>query len=150
MFESSNKKDLKSKYNKMSSIAAGTSKKYKGSRPEDFAMPGIKRGAAPMGTVYGELKLSEHLSNELVQVKKIVDGLNEDLEESNYNRDMYLKELNELKASGDKRTKETMELKQELMSLRHMTHQRRVESEQMIKAGWSLTDFVITSEKYRK
>jgi hypothetical protein len=32
-------------------------------RAEDFTMPGVKPGAAPLGTVYGELKLSAKLSD---------------------------------------------------------------------------------------
>ena len=69
MFESNEKKALKSKYNKISSIGAGTGFKISNLLPkaEDFSMPGVKSGpgSAPMGTVYGELKLSEKLSNEL-------------------------------------------------------------------------------------
>ncbi len=68
-------------------------------KAEDFQMPGTKGGAgsAPMGTVYGELKLSEKLSNELNQIKSVVDHLNESLEESNYYKNMYKSELDQLK-----------------------------------------------------
>jgi hypothetical protein len=55
-------------------------------------MPGTKSGpgnTAPQGTIYGELKLSEQLSDQLNQVKSIVDKLNEDLEDSNYYKTLY-------------------------------------------------------------
>lgn len=78
MFESNEKKALKSKYNKMASIGANTGQKFRYGnlipRAEDFQMPGVKsQGQAPLGTVYGELKLSEKLSDELNIVKSIVD-----------------------------------------------------------------------------
>lgn len=92
MFESNEKKALKTKYNKMASIGATTGQKLRYGhilpRAEDFQMPGVKsHGPAPPGTVYGELKLSEKLSDELNLVKSIVDQLNESLEEANYYRD---------------------------------------------------------------
>jgi len=46
-----------------------------------------------MGTVYGELKLSEKLSNELNIVKSIVDSLNENLEEAHYFKNNYKRDL---------------------------------------------------------
>lgn len=92
MFESSERKALKSKYNKMASIGASTGQKLRYGnilpRAEDFQMPGVKStGMAPPGTVYGELKLSEKLSNELNQVRVIVDQLNDSLEEAKYYRE---------------------------------------------------------------
>lgn len=92
MFESEEKKTLKTKYNKMTSISANTRQNMKniGSisyKADQFTMPGSKGGLAPPGSVYGELKLSEKLSNELLIVKQIVDRLQEDLEEAEYYRD---------------------------------------------------------------
>ena len=53
-------------------------------------MPGVRAGSsAPMGTVYGELKLSAKLSNELDLVKNMVNQLKEDLEEANYYKEQY-------------------------------------------------------------
>ena len=59
-------------------------------------MPGTK-GHAPLGTVYGELKLSEKLSNELNHIHREVSKLNEQLEETTYQRDLYKKELDQTK-----------------------------------------------------
>jgi len=42
MFESNEKKALKSKYNKMASISATTGNKFKIPKAEDFSMPGVK------------------------------------------------------------------------------------------------------------
>ena len=62
MFESDGKKQLKSKYNKMKGIAQGDAGK----------------------SVYGELKLSEKLHQELDLVRDYVDRLREELEEVQY------------------------------------------------------------------
>ena len=64
MFESDAKKELRFKYNKMTSISAATGKgKHKvggvlPNQPDLAALAGSK-------SVYGELKLSEQLANEL-------------------------------------------------------------------------------------
>lgn len=100
MFESKERKALKSKYNRMTSIGANTGQnlKYIVPRAEDFQMPGVKnQGTAPQGTVYGELKLSEKLSEELNVVKTMVDRYKEELEEANYYRHLYKMEVEELK-----------------------------------------------------
>ena len=78
MFESQEKKSLQSKYNKMACIGAATGKKFKLNdiiqKPEDFTMPGTKAGkTGAAGTVYGELKLSAKLQDQLTVVKGIVD-----------------------------------------------------------------------------
>ena len=102
MFESKQKKQLKSKYNKMTSISQATGKKFTTTtnfnaipKAEDFSMSG--KGHAPMGTVYGELKLSEKLSNELNIIRFEVDKLNELLEDASYQRDQYKRELEHIK-----------------------------------------------------
>ena len=76
MFESEDKKSLKNKYNKMRGISA--QKRFKG---------------GPDNTVYGELKLSEQLIQELEQIRNHVDDINERLEEVIYQRDTYASEL---------------------------------------------------------
>ena len=57
MFESDNKKDLKIKYNKMSSIAGGGKSKLSPKK-----LPGTLEKMAGNKSVYGELKLSEQLA----------------------------------------------------------------------------------------
>ena len=71
-----------------------------------------------MGTVYGELKLSEKLSDELNQVKSIVDKLNENLEEANYYRIQYKNELDELKEVHKTKVTEVKLLKNQLIELK--------------------------------
>ena len=122
MFESNEKKSLKNKYNKISSISDNIGLKMSNMLPkaQDFSMPGVKSGpgSAPMGTVYGELKLSEKLSNELNQVKSIVDHLNENLEEANYYKNTYKNELDQLKDSHKKKEGEIRTLKTHIIELR--------------------------------
>lgn len=82
MFETDERKLLKSKYNKMAGIRAATGNKLKsGGR---FKLPD---GAGGASSVYGELKLSEKLASELDQIKSYVDELHESFEEAVYERD---------------------------------------------------------------
>ena len=109
MFESDAKKDLRSKYNKMTSISAATGKgKHKlpaGAAAVDVgAMPGA--AMFKQKSVYGELKLSEQLANELNIVRDQVYCLKESLEESNYLRDQYKREKDALQADLDRKTRE--------------------------------------------
>jgi len=75
MFESDGKKQLKSKYNRMQGIAS------QGGKFKQIAMGDGSQ------SVYGELKLSEKLHNELDIVREQVDRLNENLEDVMYQRD---------------------------------------------------------------
>ena len=85
MFESDEKKNLKNKYNKLSSIA------------NKQGLGGID--LKTMGnSVYGELKLSEKLNDELLHSKSLVSDLREQLEETQNTRDTYKRELDEKQA----------------------------------------------------
>lgn len=46
-----------------------------------------------MGTVLGDLKLTEHLSNELEEVRNKFDGMHEELEKATLERDSYKKKF---------------------------------------------------------
>lgn len=46
-----------------------------------------------MGTVLGDLKLTEHLSNELEEVKNKFEAMHEDLEKATLERDAYKKKF---------------------------------------------------------
>lgn len=59
MFESDGKKRLKKQYNKIQSVASPTSRKFK--------MPAQNENSQ---SVYGELKLSEKLHNELDVIRE--------------------------------------------------------------------------------
>lgn len=72
MFESDEKKILKNKYNKLSSIS-GANKLLPG---------GIDLKAMGNNSVYGELKLSEKLNDELQISKQQAAELREELEEA--------------------------------------------------------------------
>jgi len=45
------------------------------------------------GTVLGDLKLTEHLSNELEEVRNKFDSMHEALEKATLERDMYKKKF---------------------------------------------------------
>jgi gas vesicle protein len=78
MFESDGKKQLKNKYKNLS-----------GSNfTADMCNP---------NSVYGELKLSEKLSNELNSIRDIVNELQENLEEERFMKDTYYEEIQKLK-----------------------------------------------------
>ena len=77
MFESEGKKSLDRKYNKMHGIGQATGKKFS-------RKPGSIPGDKGQKSVYGELKLSEKLVEELDLIREKVDDLNERLEESMY------------------------------------------------------------------
>ena len=155
MFESKQKKQLKTKYNKMTSISKATGKKFTTTsnfnsipKAEDFSMSG--KGQAPMGTVYGELKLSEKLSNELNIIRFEVDKLNEMLEDASYQRDQYKRELEHIKLVLLDKDKEINNLKKQAKEMREANNSTIIKCEQMIKSSYALTEFVSTSENYRK
>ena len=71
MFESKDKKDLTKKYNKMSGMATQNQMHSK------FKFGKIPGDSKAQESVYGELKLSEKLAQELDIIKEYVDSLNE-------------------------------------------------------------------------
>jgi len=101
MFESEDHRDLHKKYNKMKGIGKATGKKFK------FSKIGA-HGQNPE-SVYGELKLSEKLVDELDKVRDMVDDLNERLEEAIYERDMYKGDLDQLTVQYETSKKEVEE-----------------------------------------
>lgn len=101
-------------------------------------MPGAK-GQAPFGTVYGELKLSEKLSNELNHIHKEVSKLNEQLEETTYQRDLYKQELDQTKLSLIDKEREIQLLKIHLIEMKEANKSTIIKCEQMIKSSKALT-----------
>lgn len=112
MFESDAGRDLRNKYNKMTSISAAT-----GKGRHKQAMAGVGEAGALLAqgsagkSVYGELKLSERLADELNIVRDQVYRLKEGLEESNYLRDQYKRENQQLKAALGRKSREVGLLK---------------------------------------
>lgn len=84
----------------MSSISGNTGK-------GKFKMDAIQSGPS----VYGELKLSEKLSNDLQMVKDQVEGLNERLEEAVYEKERYKRLVDEYEKKLDAKDKLVKELK---------------------------------------
>lgn len=85
MFESDEKKQLRNKYNKLTSISGATGKKA-GAKWGAAANLAMLQGGQG-NSVFGELKLSEKLADELQVVRDEVDQLHESLEESLYYND---------------------------------------------------------------
>jgi hypothetical protein len=105
MFESNEKKALKQKYNKLSSISGATGNKVKGML--SAATGGLDLASLGEGpnSVYGELKLSEKLADELKMTRDSANHYKELLEESNYHKDRFKRENDELKAEIAKQMK---------------------------------------------
>ena len=89
MFESEDKKQLTSKYNKMKGVSTANTKMGYGK----FAKQNDARNS---NSVYGELKLSEKLVAELDVIRDHVDSLNEQLEEALYNHESAVAETKQL------------------------------------------------------
>ena len=102
------------------------------------------------GTVLGDLKLTEHLSNELEEVRGKFDSLNEALEKASLERDAYKKKysvlhnkyLNMKKLMGSQRFQLERQTKIN-MGLELKMNQKMVESEQLSK-------ITVVSEQMRK
>ena len=88
MFDTDYKKGLRRKYGRMQAATMGPS--MAASRQAPVASVS---GASDfnMGTVLGDLKLTEHLSNELEEVKNKFESMHEDLEKATLERDSYKK-----------------------------------------------------------
>ena len=114
MFESEDQRDLHKKYNKMKGIGKATGKKFK------FSKIGAQ-GQNPE-SVYGELKLSEKLVEELDKVRDMVDDLNERLEEAIYERDMHKSELDQVTVKCILAKKEVEEQKKQIILMRALNH----------------------------
>ena len=152
MFESDTKRDLRNKYNKMASISAATGKgKHKLASGAAMADIGTLQGAGSMGkSVYGELKLSERLADELNIVRDQGYSLKESLEESNYLKDQYKRERDIIQAELNRKSRENRLLKQQIKEMNTRNKQTNINYEYMISTSNSLISFVGTSEHYRK
>lgn len=62
-------------------------------RMSDAGISSMSPDAGPIGSVYGELKLSEKLSSELQVVRDQVEHLRESLEEALYLKEKHKSEL---------------------------------------------------------
>mmetsp|Transcript_34163 Transcript_34163/g.52431 ORF Transcript_34163/g.52431 Transcript_34163/m.52431 type:complete len:118 (-) Transcript_34163:1122-1475(-) len=116
MFESEDKKSLSLKYNKMQGMAASKVRKFK------FA-----GGGEASKSVYGELKLSEKLAEELESVRDHVNSMNEFLEEARYERDTFKRELDQVTLKLQIKVKEVETQKREIMQMRLLNQQTQIQ-----------------------
>lgn len=91
------------------------------------------------GTVLGDLKLTEHLSNELEEVRNKFDSMHEALEKATLERDSYKKKFILLNSKQLDQKKEIDSLRQQLerqikmnMGLELKLEQKIAQSEQLI------------------
>lgn len=142
MFESDGKKLLQGKgklNNKMAGIGALTGKN-------------LKAGSFQQNpnTVYGELKLSEQLQQELSAVRDNVNFLNEQLEQVMYERDCLTTKTNEMQRQVIKVKRELANERRTIMEIKEDVHQKELICDQMVHASQAMTSFVKISENYRK
>ena len=95
MFDNDYKKGLRRKYGRMQAAtvgpAIGTAAIKQGVAEKSGGAPDIAQMG--LGTVLGDLKLTEHLSNELEEVRNQFDSMHEALEKATLERDTYKKKF---------------------------------------------------------
>ena len=91
MFDTDHKRGLRRKYGRLQAGLIGGVNVQKAVQDKVEATQGIE--SAMPGTVLGDLKLTEHLSNELEEVRGKFDSLNEALEKASLERDNYKKKF---------------------------------------------------------
>lgn len=91
MFDTDYKRGLRRKYGRLQAGLIGGVNVQKAVQDKVEATQGIE--SAMPGTVLGDLKLTEHLSNELEEVRGKFDSLNEALEKASLERDNYKKKF---------------------------------------------------------
>lgn len=115
MFDTDYKKGLRRKYGRMQAATVGPSL---GSMMKQPAMPsgttGGKDAQTGLGTVLGDLKLTEHLSNELEEVRNKFDTMHEALEKATLERDSYKKKFTLLNSKQLDQKKDIDSLRQQL------------------------------------
>ena len=96
----------------MASIRAATGRNLKNmSRAQDIS-----------ASVYGELKLSSKLADELESIKSAVDDLNERLEVALYERDSYKSQLYQVRAKEEGYKKQIETLKKGIKDVKHQNN----------------------------
>lgn len=82
MFDTDYKKGLRRKYGRMQAATVGPNMTA-ANKSQSMSMPGGGSDLqSAMGTVLGDLKLTEHLSNELEEVRNKFDSMHEALEQA--------------------------------------------------------------------
>ena len=114
MFDTDYKKGLRRKYGRMQAATVGPSlSAVAKSAMVSSTMSGVTNDFN-MGTVLGDLKLTEHLSNELETIKNKFEGMHEDLEKAILERDAYKKKFTILQSKQLDQKKEIACLRAQL------------------------------------
>ena len=92
MFDTDYKKGLRRKYGRMQAATVGPNMKAQ-NKSSLSSMAGGSDLTGALGTVMGDLKLTEHLSNELEEVRNKFDSMHEALEQAKLERDAYKKKF---------------------------------------------------------
>ena len=148
MFDTDHKRGLRRKYGRLQAGLIGGVNVQKAVQDKVEATQ-VTESALP-GTVLGDLKLTEHLSNELEEVRGKFDSLNEALEKASLERDNYKKKfavltnkyLNMKKLMDSQRSQLERQIKIN-MGLELKMNQKMSEQEQLIR-------ITVVSEQMRK
>eukprot|EP00347_Sterkiella_histriomuscorum_P024062 403332433 len=110
----------------------------------------LRGGITSPKTVYGELKLSEQLNEQLNEVRNRFDDLQEQLEEVTYQRDLCQRELKELNTKYMQRGTAINNMNRQNALQKQVLKESIMKCVQLISSGNSLTSFAQISEHYRK
>ena len=102
------------------------------------------------GTVLGDLKLTEHLSNELEEVRNKFDTMHEALEKATLERDSYKKKFILLNSKQLDQKKEIDSLRSQLERQIKMNMGLELKLEQKIAQSEQLINISLVSEQMRK
>ena len=102
------------------------------------------------GTVLGDLKLTEHLPNELQEVRNKFDTMHEALEKATLERDSYKKKFILLNSKQLDQKKEIDSLRSQLERQIKMNMGLELKLEQKIAQSEQLINISLVSEQMRK
>lgn len=143
MFESEEKKQLRQKYNKMWSISQATGRNL-GHKQYQSA------GPTGSNTVYGELKLSEKLQNELEDQKNNIDNYKEQIEELEYELKCKNEEIEQLKNSEGRLKRQLADMKEEFDKFMALHRESLIRTQNLITQDKLLQQLLEKCEESRK
>lgn len=148
MFDTDHKKGLRRKYGRMQAGMIGGTGLPKALTEKVDVSKGVQ--SAMPGTVLGDLKLTEHLSNELEEVRNKFDAMHEALEKASLERDTYKKKFIIVNSKY-------LNMKKEIDSLRFQLERQikvnmgyELKLTQKINESEQLINISLVSEQFRK
>ena len=147
MFDTDAKKGLRRKYGRMQ---AATQYNAQQSHMSGQVQP--SQGAAGSGgaTVLGDLKLTEHLSNQFEELRQRFDTLQEELEKAALERNQYKKRFQQMNSKCQVQSKEIDRLKSQLELQIKINMGLESKMEQQLTQSTQLINMTLVSEEMRK